>query len=120
MRPGAMADTAATSGRPRICLTGATGYVDGWLPGVLQRSGCRVCRVARRPGNLRGRLPETNEVARGDLLDRASLAKAMGGQDVGLYLVGLYLVPAYLVPAYLVRRQDDGSCSAEIATLRSQ
>ncbi len=82
-----MADTAATSDGPRICLTGATGYVGGRLLGVLQRAGYRVRCVARRPENLRSRLAETTEVVQGDLLDRASLANAMCGQDVAFYLV---------------------------------
>ncbi len=82
-----MMDTTVIGDNPRICLTGATGYVGGRLLGVLQRAGCRVRCVARRPENLRSRLSETTEVVRGDLLDRASLAKAMCGQDVAYYLV---------------------------------
>ena len=82
-----MSDTAVTSGRPRICLTGATGYVGGRLLSVLERAGYRVRCVARRPENLRSRLSETTEAVRGDLLDAESLAKAMCGQDVAFYLV---------------------------------
>lgn len=115
-----MADTEATSGRPRICRTGAAGYVGSRLPGALQRSDCCVRRVARRPENLRSRLPETKEVVRGNLLDRASLAKAMGSQDVGLYLERRVLgAPGTWGAGYLGSREDGGSCSAEIATLRA-
>ena len=80
-------DTAVIGDNSRICLTGATGYVGGRLLGVLQRDGYQVRCLARRPENLQSRLSDTTEVVRGDLLDRASLAKAMCGQDVAFYLV---------------------------------
>ena len=82
-----MMDTTAIGDNPRICLTGATGYVGGRLLGVLQRDGYRLRCVARRPENLRSRLSETTEAVRGDLLDAKSLVKAMCGQDVAFYLV---------------------------------
>ena len=82
-----MADASVAGGHPRICLTGATGYVGGRLLGVLQRGGYRVRCVVRRPENLGSRLSETTEAVRGDLLDRASLVDAMRGQDVAFYLV---------------------------------
>ncbi len=82
-----MADTRIFDDRPRICLTGATGYVGGRLLRVLQRDGYRIRCIARRPDNLRNQLSETTEVARGDLLDRDSLAEALQGQDVAFYLV---------------------------------
>ncbi len=82
-----MADTAAREDRPRICLTGATGYVGGRLLRALQQDGYRIRCVARRPKNLLSRLSETTEVVRGDLLDRTSLVDAMQGQDVAFYLV---------------------------------
>ncbi len=80
-------DIAASGDNPRICLTGATGYVGGRLLSILQRDGYQVRCLARRPENLRSRLSGTTEVVPGDLLDRASLAKAMCGQDVAFYLV---------------------------------
>ena len=80
-------DITAIGNNPRICLTGATGYVGGRLLGILQRDGYRVRCVARRPENLRSRLSETTEAVRGDLLDRASLVKAMCDLDVAFYLV---------------------------------
>ncbi|MCY4559601.1 MAG: SDR family oxidoreductase [Chloroflexi bacterium] len=82
-----MTDTTVIGDDLRILLTGATGYVGGRLLGVLQHSGYRVRCLARRPENLRSRLSETTEVVQGDLLDRASLVKAMCGQDVAFYLV---------------------------------
>ncbi len=82
-----MADGTVQGDRPRICLTGATGYVGGRLLTVLQRDGCRVRCVARRPEALARRLSDTTEAVQGDLLDRASLVDAMRGQDVAFYLV---------------------------------
>ena len=82
-----MADATVIGDNPRICLTGATGYVGGRLLSVLQRSGYRVRCIVRRPENLRSPLSETTEAVRGDLLDRASLVGAMRGQDVAFYLV---------------------------------
>ena len=82
-----MADAAVVDDRPRICLTGATGYVGGRLLSVLQRDGYRVRCVVRRPEALRSRLSETTEAVHGDLLDGASLVDAMQGQDVAFYLV---------------------------------
>jgi nucleoside-diphosphate-sugar epimerase len=43
-----MADTAVSGDRPRIFLTGATGYVGGRLLGALERSGYRVRCLARQ------------------------------------------------------------------------
>ena len=80
-------DITVIGDNPRVCLTGATGYVGGRLLGILQRDDYRVRCVARRPENLRSRVSEAAEVVRGDLLDRASLAEAMRGQDVAYYLV---------------------------------
>ena len=82
-----MTDTAARDHPPRVCLTGATGYIGGRLLRGLQQDGYRIRCVARRPENLRSRLSETTEAVRGDLLDRASLIEAMEGQHVAFYLV---------------------------------
>ena len=82
-----MADAAVVGDRPRICLTGATGYVGGRLLRALQQDGYRVRCVARRPEALRSRVSEATEVVHGDLLDGVSLVDAMRGQDVAFYLV---------------------------------
>ncbi|MBM3493413.1 MAG: SDR family oxidoreductase [Armatimonadetes bacterium] len=70
-----------------VLLTGATGYIGGRLLPLLVRNGCRVRCLARRPDNLRARVPAGVEVARGDVLDPDSLAGAMRGVRVAYYLI---------------------------------
>lgn len=70
-----------------ILLTGATGYVGGRLLRRLEEQGCRVRCLARRPEFLQARVGPQTELARGDVLDAASLQPAMQGVDVAYYLV---------------------------------
>jgi uncharacterized protein YbjT (DUF2867 family) len=70
-----------------ILLTGATGYVGGLLLPVLEARGHRVRCLARRPDRLRQRAHPVTEVVEGDVRDPASLALAMTGVDVAIYLV---------------------------------
>ncbi|MBM3858219.1 MAG: SDR family oxidoreductase [Verrucomicrobia bacterium] len=72
---------------PLILLTGATGYVGGRLLTELVTAGYRVRCLARRPENLRPRVPAGVEVVAGDLLDAASLPAAFAGVQVAYYLV---------------------------------
>lgn len=69
-----------------ILLTGATGYVGGRLLGRLEALGLPVRCLARRPQAVRAGAP-TTEVAAGDLLDPASLERAMQGVSTAYYLV---------------------------------
>jgi uncharacterized protein YbjT (DUF2867 family) len=77
---------ASASAEPElktILLTGATGYVGGRLLHRLQDSGRhRVRCLTRRPEALVSRAGEGTEVVAGDVLDRASLWRAMEGVDV--------------------------------------
>ena len=79
----------ATAHEPLTCLvTGASGYIGGRLVPELLDAGYRVRCLARTPRKLRdhswaGRV----EVVRGDVLDAASVARAMDGVDVAYYLV---------------------------------
>lgn len=73
--------------KPRILLTGATGYVGGRLLPLLVRRGFRVRCLARKPDYLRARVPEDVQIFRGDVLDAASLSQAMAGVDRAIYLV---------------------------------
>jgi uncharacterized protein YbjT (DUF2867 family) len=75
------------SGRPRILLTGATGYVGGRLLKALEKRGYRVRCLARRPEYLNSRVAEGTEVVAGDLLDAAGLTAAFANIDVAYYLV---------------------------------
>lgn len=72
---------------PLILLTGATGYVGGRLLTELVNAGYRVRCLARRPENLRPRVPAGMEVVAGDLLDAASLPAAFDGVQAAYYLV---------------------------------
>jgi uncharacterized protein YbjT (DUF2867 family) len=71
-----------------VLVTGATGYVGGRLVPRLLAAGHRVRCLARDPGRLDGR-PWRNdvEVVQGDLLDAASIGRAMEGIDAVYYLV---------------------------------
>ncbi|MBA2602991.1 MAG: SDR family oxidoreductase [Acidobacteria bacterium] len=73
--------------RPRVLLTGASGYVGGRLLPALEAAGCKVRCLARRPDVLAGRVSPATEIVKGDLFDRASLDAALRDVDVAFYLV---------------------------------
>ena len=70
-----------------ILLTGASGYIGGRLLRKLTERGERIRAIARRPDELKGRVPDGVEVVGGDVLDAASLAPALNGVDTAYYLV---------------------------------
>lgn len=71
-----------------ILITGATGYVGGKLLNHLVGSKYHLKALARFPENLLSRLPQGNiEVCQGDVLEYASLERALVGVDVAFYLV---------------------------------
>ena len=74
------------SGGP-VLLTGATGYVGGRLLDRLEARGLDLRCLARRPEHLRHRESDRVTVHRGDVLDAASLDKALGGCRAAYYLV---------------------------------
>ncbi|MCU0244264.1 MAG: SDR family oxidoreductase [Acidobacteria bacterium] len=71
----------------RILLTGATGYVGGRLLRLLEGRGGPLRCLARRPEFLRGRSGPATEIVAGDVLDAASLPRALEGVDTAYYLV---------------------------------
>jgi uncharacterized protein YbjT (DUF2867 family) len=73
--------------RELILLTGATGYIGGRLLKALEKAGCSVRCLARRPEFLRQRVAPTTEVVQADCLDAASLAPAMESVQTAYYLV---------------------------------
>jgi len=73
--------------RSRILLTGATGYVGGRLLVALEQDARPVRCLTRRPQALAGRVAPTTEVVQGDVHDPRSLARALEGVDVAVYLV---------------------------------
>jgi uncharacterized protein YbjT (DUF2867 family) len=80
-------DTHAAPAEKLILLTGATGYIGGRLLHELERRGARVRCLARKPEFARARAAATTEVVGGDVLDAASLERAMAGVDTAYYLV---------------------------------
>ena len=73
--------------RRLIFLTGASGYIGGRLLRTLHERGERVRALARRPEDLRCRVPPQVEVAGGDVLDAGTLAPAFEGVDTAYYLI---------------------------------
>ncbi len=71
----------------QVLLTGATGYVGGRLLRRLEASGHRVRCLTRRPEALTTRIADGTEVSAGDVLDPASLRRAMEGVEAAYYLV---------------------------------
>jgi uncharacterized protein YbjT (DUF2867 family) len=69
----------------RILVTGASGYVGGRLVPLLLRAGHDVVLLTREPRVLEGRF-EGARIARGDLLEPATLAPALEGVQVAYYL----------------------------------
>ena len=74
-------------GAPAVLVTGATGYVGGRLVPVLEASGVRLRCLARRPDTLESRVSPATDVVAGDVLDPASLDRALAGVSVAYYLV---------------------------------
>lgn len=75
--------------QPLVLLTGATGYVGGRLIPLLDKQPVRLRCLARNPDKLRSHVKETTEIVQGDVLDAASLDRAMHGVEIGYYLVHL-------------------------------
>jgi uncharacterized protein YbjT (DUF2867 family) len=73
-----------------IFVAGATGYIGARLVPLLLEAGYRVRALARAPEKLQGRpwAQHSNlEIVKGDVLDKASLQKALGQCRAGYYLV---------------------------------
>ncbi|MBM4023657.1 MAG: NAD-dependent epimerase/dehydratase family protein, partial [Planctomycetes bacterium] len=75
-----------SSAKPHVLVTGATGYIGGRLVPVLESAGVRLRCLARQPEALASRVSPATEVVAGDLLDPASLDRALTGIDVAYYL----------------------------------
>jgi uncharacterized protein YbjT (DUF2867 family) len=75
--------------RPLILLTGGSGYVGGRLIPLLEKQDVRLRCLARNPEKMRARVLPGTELVQGDVLDPASLDRAMHGVHTAYYLVHL-------------------------------
>ncbi len=71
----------------RALVTGATGFVGSRLVRELLARGRSVRALVRSPARARGVVADGAEIVQGDVLDRASLARALDGVDAAYYLV---------------------------------
>jgi len=85
--------------RPLILLTGGTGYVGARLLPLLEQQACRLRCLARRPALLRAAVTPTTEIVQGDVLDVASLDRALQGVHTAYYLVHLMAGSQDFAPA---------------------
>src|SRR4051794_35462902 len=70
----------------RAFVTGATGFLGGWLTEKLRARGDDVVALVRRDVDLDA------ELVRGDLADRNALRKAIDGCDAVFHCAGIYKV----------------------------
>ncbi len=75
--------------RPLILLAGGSGYVGGRLIPLLEKQGARLRCLARSPEKMRSRAQPGTEIVQGDVLDPASLDRALQGVHTAYYLVHL-------------------------------
>jgi hypothetical protein len=90
------------SPKPKVLLTGATGYVGGRLLKVLEKSDVNLRCMVRRPENLLAKVNPSTEIVTGDVSDLKSLNHALLGIDTAFYLIhsmqeGLINTGAYMV-----------------------
>ena len=81
--------SAETDSRQSILVTGSTGYIGGRLIPLLEAQDTHVRCLARTPEKLRSHLSERTEIVQGDVLDAASLDRALRGIHTAYYLVHL-------------------------------
>jgi uncharacterized protein YbjT (DUF2867 family) len=75
--------------RPLILLTGGSGYVGGRLIPLLEKQGVRLRCLARSPEKMRSRVQPGTKIVQGDVLEPASLDRALQGVHTAYYLVHL-------------------------------
>src|SRR4051812_19079938 len=72
-----------------ILLTGGTGYVGGRLIPLLEQQPVKLRCLTRSPDKMRSRVQPGTEFVQGDVLDPASLDRALQGVHTTYYLVHL-------------------------------
>lgn len=78
-----------SSDRPVVLLTGASGYVGGRLLPLLEQQPVELRCLARSPDKLRPHVKDSTQVVQGDVLEPASLVKALEGVHTAYYLIHL-------------------------------
>lgn len=73
--------------RPRILLTGITGYVGGRLKNRLEDLGLNLRCLVRSNISISENSPPTTQYYFGDAADRKALLRALEGIDVAFYLI---------------------------------
>ncbi|MEO8430883.1 MAG: complex I NDUFA9 subunit family protein [Acidobacteriota bacterium] len=73
----------------KILVTGGTGFVGTHLVNAFVRRGHSIAVLARDPDGARNRYNRPVEAVRGDVLDPASLSRAVAGRDSVVHLVGI-------------------------------
>ena len=73
----------------RALVTGAAGFIGGHVVAALAGSGAQVRAFDRRPPSP-GRLPDTVEFVRGDVLDSAAVRARVEGCDAVFHLAAVY------------------------------
>lgn len=73
----------------RLLVTGATGFVGTHLVNALLRRDHEVAVLVRDPDRARSRYNLPVERRRGDVLDPATVARAVAGRDAVIHLVGI-------------------------------
>lgn len=76
----------------QVFLTGATGFIGRPLAAALQRRGCRLTALVRRPDSLPGRALASAgvRVVAGDVADEAAVRVGMQGSDIVVHNAGYY------------------------------
>jgi len=70
-----------------ILIAGATGYIGGHLLKALEKDGCRIRCLARKPDALQGKTGPGTEVVKGDIFGPLSLGAAFEGVHTAYYLI---------------------------------
>ncbi len=73
----------------KISVTGATGFVGGYVVNELLRRGHEIRVIARRPDEARSRFNRPVPAVEGDVTDAAALEAGFSGCDAVVHLVGI-------------------------------
>lgn len=92
----------------RLLVTGATGHLGAWVVRDLHAHGHTTVSLARKTSDRRGLVGTATTLVDGDLLDRASIDRALAGCD-GVIHAGAVHRNAALDPGDLLRPAIEGT-----------